>query len=59
MIATQNGADIQSVFLKFCEIHAQLEIAIRAQGLDFIRNDRFGYVFSLFFCDFPLSFCDF
>ena len=44
IITTQNGSDVQSVFLRFCEAHAQLELAVRAQGLDFVRDDRFGYV---------------
>jgi hypothetical protein len=40
VIASQNGSDLQKVFLRFCEVHAAVESAIKGQGLDFIRNDR-------------------
>ena len=46
LFTAQNGSDIQKVFLRFCEVHAAVEYAIRAQGMDFIRNDRYGYVSS-------------
>ena len=44
LMATRVGPDIQSAFLRFCELHAALELAVKAQHLDFLKTDRYGYI---------------